>query len=137
MKKIIITFIFLVFSFFIFSTNVFVEWPCDMWESGDVKWTLTDCLWSTDLVWAWEDLALEDWFKEKIITWTQNIALYLGIAAVFAIVLSALMMTISAWDDEKVSKAKNVLKWAIFWLLWIILASTIITLVVKFIYDLS
>lgn len=128
MKKIIITFIFLVFSFFIFSTTF--SWDC---SNLDIK----SCLNGTKLVWAWEDLKLESWFKDKIIKWTQNIALYLGIASVFAIVLSALMMTISAWEDEKVSKAKNIFKWAIFWLLWIILASTIITLVVKFIYDLS
>jgi hypothetical protein len=44
------------------------------------------------------------------------------------------MMTLSAWEDEKITKAKDIVKWSLVGLLGVILATTIVTLVINLIY---
>ena len=47
---------------------------------------------------------IESWFKSQIVDWVKNIAWFLGLIAVWALVYAAFMMTISGWEEEKVKK---------------------------------
>ena len=80
---------------------------------------------------------IEVWFKTKVLDWTTRIAWFLGLMAVWAIVFGSFMMAISTWEEEKIKKAKDVIKWAILWFLWIVLASSLIAIIVNFMYSLG
>lgn len=138
MKKIILFFVFImsIFSFWV------ANWAtCNYDPSESEKWisqALDDCLEWSALVDAWNAKIESDWwFQNYIKKWTNNIALYLGIFAVFAIVFGAIMLTISTWEDEKISKAKNIIKWGILWFLAVITASFIVNLIIRVVYDLG
>ncbi len=104
-------------------------------NNANVWDALDKCLWNAELV-KWEDVSIDWWFWDQIKRWTQNISLYLWVFAVASIVIGALMLTISAWEEEKIKKAKDVVKWGIIWFLGIVVASTIITLIIKIVYSL-
>lgn len=105
------------------------EWP------GSIKDAIDWCLAWSALV-DWQNVKLESWFWTKIKNWVNNIALYLWVFAVWSIVYWGLMMTLSSWEEEKVNKAKDIIKWGIIWFLGVISASAIINLVVKIMYSL-
>ena len=130
MKKILLFLI----SFLFISYNAFWAYDCD-YDWSSVSNSLSFCLEWSDLVDSW-DWTIEWGFRETIIKWTNNIAVYLWILAVFAIVYWSAMLTFSAWEDEKVNKAKSIIKWAILWFIWLLFASTIINVLVKVIYSL-
>ena len=77
----------------------------------------------------------ENWFQEQIIDWTNRVAFYLWIAAVFAIVLSGAQLALSTGHDEKIRLAKTTFIWSIAWFLLIIFAATIITVIVRLFYS--
>ncbi len=133
MKKIILIFV-LIFSLFI-SVNVY--WSCSYNEWSSISSNLNDCLSWTKLVNITDwNAKISDWFWNYIKKWTNNIALYLWVFAVFAIVFGSIMLTISAWEDEKISKAKNIIKWWILGFLAVISASFIINLIIRIVYNL-
>jgi hypothetical protein len=132
-KKIIILSIFILF---MFSFQNIVTAKCKYDNSIDVKINLGDCeLWKK-LVEPW-NVDIGGWqFKNSILIWVKNIAWFLGLVSVSALVYAAFMMTISGWEEEKIKKAKDIIKWTILWFLWIVLAGSLITIIVKFMYDL-
>lgn len=134
MKKIFFTIIFLVFCFS-FDTSFWANCVPPEWDFN-VSEALEDCLSESDLVNTW-DASITGWFWDYITTWTNNIALYLWIFAVFAIVFGSFNLTISAWDDEKINKSKKIIQWWIIWFIGVISASLIINLIIRIIYDLS
>jgi hypothetical protein len=92
------------------------------------------CMNETSVVavkWEW---TIEAAFKDKINKWTNNIALFLGLLSIGSVIYGWLMMTLSAWEDEKITKAKDIVKWSLVGLLGVILATTIVTLVINLIY---
>lgn len=101
------------------------------------NWSITDslrwCLGSSDLVDPWEGL-IETSIKEQFITWTTNLTGALSLIAIGAIVYGGLMMTISVWEDEKIKKWKDIVKWALIWFLWAISAWAIVRLVVEVVF---
>lgn len=104
------------------------------WTEKWVAWLLWECL-----KWSWVvevegKATIEDGFKVKINKWTNNIALFLGLLSIWAVIYGWLMMTLSAGEDEKIKKAKDIVKWSLVWLLWVILATTIVTLIINIIY---
>ncbi len=106
------------------------ENPAKVWEALD--W----CLQWSQLV-DWTDTFVEGWwFAQKIINWVNNISIYLWVLAVWSIVYWAFIMTISAWQDEKITKAKNNIKWWIIWFIALISAAWIINLIVSIMYSL-
>jgi len=111
------------------ATCTYTDWT-DVWKALD------NCLSNSDLV-DWKNVKVKawGWFQNQIQAWTKNIALYLWVFAVWSIVLGGLMLTLSAWEEEKVKKAKDIVKWWIIWFLWIITASAIISIVVRIIYS--
>jgi low affinity Fe/Cu permease len=95
------------------------------------------CMEDTTVVAVKEDGTIEVWFKNKINKWTNNIALFLGLLSIWAVIYGWLMMTLSTGEDEKIKKAKDIVKWSLLWLLWVILATTIVTLIINLIYGIS
>jgi hypothetical protein len=74
---------------------------------------------------------IETGLKATINRWTTQLSALLGLLAVGAIVYGGLMMTISWWDDEKIKKWKDIVKWSMLWFLGLIAASWIVRLVVE------
>lgn len=132
MKRILYFFISL--SLFLFSYS-FVLWNCTISEWSSIWNNLDSCLENSKLVWWSAEIG--GWFDTTIRKWTTNISLFLWVAAVLWIVYWAFTMTISVWEDEKVNKAKGIIKWSIIWFIWIITASFIINLIVRLFYSLS
>lgn len=136
MKKIIISFI---LSFFIiintFASCKIPDKEFELWWES-VSELLDQCR-PGDLVWTSWKYTVEDEFKKQISKWVQNISSILWILAIWALVYAALLMTISAWEDEKIKKAKDIIKWTIIWFVWLISAWSIIYIVINAIYWLS
>lgn len=134
MKKLFIIFI-LILSFLVFSLPESFSACTYDWKS--VGNSLDNCLKWTALV-NWDNVSVDTsglWFQAKVKQWTTNIALYLWVFAVWSIVVWGLMLTLSAWEEEKVKKAKDIVKWWIIWFLWIIFAAWIISTIVRIIYS--
>ncbi len=135
MKKIILVFVLIVWLFLpLYNLSAW----CNVWvdDVNNVWSALDTCLSDSDLV-NWEQARIETWVKDLISSWVANIASVLWILAVWSIVYGSLLLTLSSGDDEKVKKAKDVIKWWIIWFVWLISASTIILLVVNIMYSLE
>lgn len=132
MKKLFIVLI--IFIFTLFSFSYVLAWNCD-YNDWSISSELKDCLSDSLLVGSDAKIIGWDWFQKTINAWIKNISLYLWIWAVLWIVYGSFMMTVSAWEDEKVNKAKDIIKWSIIWFLWLISASFIISLIVRVIYS--
>lgn len=132
MKKFLLFIVSFVFIFWIifFQINTFADCSYDWWLSS----SLDSCFQNSKLVKA-DDLRVDKWLQEKLLTWKNRLAFYLWIAAVFSIAFSWFIMTISAWNEEKINKAKTVFNWSIAWFLIIVLGATIITVIVKLFYS--
>lgn len=124
--------------FSIFSLNLNFETvnaSCNYSQYDTLSKWLEDCFSDSKLVKA-ENLKIEwDWFKQKIIDWRNRIAFFVWIFAVLWLVVSGFTLVTSAWDDEKINKAKSIFKWTLFWVLAVIFASAIITLVINIFYS--
>jgi hypothetical protein len=132
MKKIVI---FIVFIFSLFATVYAGGCNYSKW---DVKSSLNSCLSDTTLVNPWNDLDTKWWaFSSKIYNISKTIAIVLSVWAVFWIVYGSFMMVTAAWEDEKIKKAKDMIKWSIVWFLGVVLASSLIALITNFIFDLG
>ncbi len=129
-KKIIL----ILFLFFLwFSLNAFAS-NCSYSEGDSISNNIENCIKDSWVYISQTDLKAEWWLKKEISKWVSKIALYLWIFAVFAIVYSAFLLIISVWEEEKVTKAKNILKWSIIWLIWVMFASSIIALIINTYY---
>lgn len=124
MKKILLLLVISI-TFLCFTHLSFAECTYEGWLKNCIEWTK---LVQTD------DASVENGFKIKINNWTNNIALFLGILAVWSVVYGGLMMTLSAWEDEKIKKAKDIVKWWLFGFLGVVMATTIVTLVINLMY---
>ena len=147
MKKLLLC-ICIIFSFFsslIIFSNITTANDCnyevdEKWNIMNAwkEWGVVGLLWKC-LKWSWVvevdgEATIEKTFKDKINKWTNNIALFLGLLSIGSVIYGGLMMTLSAWEDEKITKAKDIVKWSLVGLLGVILATTIVTLVSNLIY---
>lgn len=110
------------------------------WENIDVSSAINNCLQGSQvLVQSWTDanLKVEDWFKDVIYNWIKNIWGILWLIAMWAIAYGAFTLVISSWDDEKLKKWKDIVKWWILGFLWVVLASSIIAILVNVIYSIE
>ena len=131
MKKLLAILIFILLSIFIVeSSTTFASCTYD-W---DIWWSLDSCLNDSNLV-NWFDTEIDWWFLIQIKDWTNNISLYLWILAVWSIVFWSLMLTLSTWEEDKVKKAKDIIKWGIIWFIWLISITAIVNLIVKIMYS--
>lgn len=131
LKKILNIVIIFALSCMFFSTATYSNCDYAWW---DIAWSLDSCLSWSDLVNPWDGKI--DWgVKDQVVRWTNALASLLGLLAVWAIVYGWLLMTLSIWDDEKVKKWKDVVKWALLWFLWVICASALVRLVVELMFS--
>lgn len=137
MKKILGFIIVLWILIFQFNTINYSNAACDYSPSWDVTDLVGACMKDTKVIQVESTGLIEDWFKIKIQKWTNNIALFLALLSVGSVIYGGLMMTLSVWEDEKIKKAKDIVKWALVWFLGVVLATTIVTLVINVIYWLA
>ena len=141
--------------------SIFILWlsysPSALWnagcnfdpdynENGDtttVANALNDCFENTDktklVTTAWVNdgasLDIADGFKKKINSWVQTLGSILAILAVGSIVYWSFLLVISGWEEEKLKKWKDVVKWGIVWFLWVVFASALIAIVVNIMFS--
>lgn len=82
------------------------------------------------VVWN-SDMTIEGGFKEILNRWIGNIALILWVMAVGALVYAALLFQFANGEDEKIKKAKDIVKWTIIGFILLISASGIIYIVIN------
>ncbi len=134
MKKIII--ILLTTICIILPIWVFADW-CEFDQNSTDIWSMVgNCINGSDLV-NRNNTEIDNWFQVFINDIVWKIWTYLWILAIWAIVYGSLLMVFSTWDDEKIKKAKDIIKWSLIGFLGVIFASSIILLVVNVIYSLS
>lgn len=136
MIKIILFISLIIISFFSFNLISSAS-PWCSYDWGDVMWALEWCIWDwkTDLVETGSDLNIKTGFKDKLSKWTTTIATFLALWAIFSIALGSLKMVLSAWEEEKIKKAKDIIKWWILGLIWVISAGFLISVTVKLVYS--
>jgi hypothetical protein len=136
LKKIFLSILIITFSFFAFVWTNASYTNCKYDENSTTLWSFLDWCKPKKLAWNW-DYAIESWLKDLVNRWIENIALILWILAVWMLVYAGLLMQLSAWEDEKLKKSKNIIKWTAIWFLALISASSIIYLVVNLVYSLA
>lgn len=134
MKKLFIYFAIIIAGFCFFSQEItFANCSYNSWANVDAN--VNNCFnngQSTAV--KTNDATIETGFKSMISNWVENIALILGLLSVGSLIYGALSMTLSTWDDEKIKKSKDIVKWSIIWFIAILSASTIVSLVINFMY---
>lgn len=80
---------------------------------------------------------IENWFKAVLWKIIKNMMYVIWAFAIFAIVFGWFNIVISAWDDEKLKKWKDIVKWGALWFLWAISAAWLIPLLINFIYSID
>lgn len=121
-----------IFYFWTYWLFVFAS-SCSLWS--DIGDSVTSCLEWTDVFPVTGDLVAEGWLKDTLINWIKNIWVVLSLFAVSWIVVWSYFMVFSSWEEEKVKKWKDIVKWSMLWFLWIISSSTIIWLIVNLMYS--
>lgn len=126
--------------FLLSSQHVSFAAECFYDGTWDVKGAVSGCLkTNTNLVGTEKtgDLKLTwDGFKAIIKNWVKVIGGILGILAVWGIVYGSFLMVVSQWDEEKFSKAKEIIKWSLIWFLALVSASALIAAVVSIVFGL-
>lgn len=134
MKK----FLILVIFFFGLFSIINVYWAdCKYIKWSDTAGNLASCLsdwkvldpWSVEVLWNWEQ-----WFKYQINEWISKLAVALSLLAIAWIAYGSFMFVISAWEEEKVKKWKDIVKWSIIGMIGVVLASWIIAIIVNLMY---
>lgn len=133
MKKNIVTFILTIFLVSFFFSQVSFAIEC--WFNGNIASSLDGCLDDTNLVDASGPTLIEGNVKYQIISWTNALASFFWLLAVWAIVYGGLLMTLAGWEDEKVKKGKDVVKWSLLWFLWIVVAGALVRVVIELMFS--
>ena len=128
---------FFIFTVFIVFIALYSQGFADCDVSGNIGASLDGCLSGSDLVSGAGNMALEAGVKNQIISWTSALWGLLWLLSVGAVVYGAFMMTISIWDEEKVKKWKDIVKWSLLWLLALVMTWAIIRVVVELIFDIA
>ena len=133
MKKIILSIVF-VSCLFWFQTSF---WNCEFAPGLWVGQNLDLCLSDTKVVNPPADLEVIQggWFNTFLLLWVDAISWILAVLAVWAIVYGSLLLTLSMWEDEKITKWKDTIKWWIIWFIGILVANTLIELIINILYD--
>ena len=127
MKRLLLIFILILSCFFVY--NSYGDCSYD-WEGALSVWLIEWCI---DPEWNWLvswDVEIWWWFKEEISSWIDSLTKMLAVLAVWSIVYGSFLMVISIWEDEKIKKWKDVIKWGMIWFLWIISAGMFIRFII-------
>jgi len=135
MKKIFIYLVLIISSFCFISHDITFA-NCSYSGAVTLSGNLNDCFnnWSSSVI-PVTNATIEDGFKTMIVKWIDNIAVLLWVMAVGSLIYGALSMTLSTLDDEKIKKSKDIVKWSLIWFVAILSATTIVTLVINFMYE--
>ncbi len=135
LKKISLLIISILVIFFSFSWVNFALENCNYDGDWGLVKTLTDCIDEPNFKWISPeaDLDLSDWqwVSKMVAKIVKNMATILFIIAVWALIYASYLLVLSGWEDEKIKKAKDIIKWTLLWFIWLITAWLIIMLVVK------
>jgi len=132
MKKIFSIIIFFSFIFFPLSLSAS---SCSFSDWADVADMVKGCIEDTTVVQTWDtSVESQGGFKDVIIGWVRNIAIILAFLAVLYFVVWAIELILSAWNEEKLKKWKDMMKWAVVWFLAIVSAGSIISLLIHYFY---
>jgi hypothetical protein len=138
LKKInLLIFSILLIFFSLIWTNIALE-NCDYNAEWWITQSLTKCIedwnfwwvipeWNSDL-WKW------DWVSNLITKWVENISKILFVIAIWALIYASYLLVLSGWEEEKIKKAKDIIKWTLLWFIWLISAWLIVMLIVKLWY---
>lgn len=107
---------------------------CEYNELGSISQNLDNCLSDSPLVNPGDGL-IEWGVKNKIIYWTTQMATLLSLIAIWAVVYGAGLMVVSVWDEEKIKKWKDVIKWALIWFLWLLLAWAFVRIIIELMFS--
>ncbi len=137
MKKIFTSCITLLFVT-IFSFQVHAA-PCDSFSGdGDITDLVTWCIESEgQLTVRGNDLEVWGDTNDIINDLISTLWILLSIWAIIMIVYSGLLMTLSWWNDEKVKKWKDLLKWTLIWYIALLTAWWIVSFVISLIYNIA
>lgn len=129
LKKIIFIFIFSVLLFWFFE---FSYWAwCNLW--ANIWDSIESCIWDSSVLQPW-DLKVTGWFKSLIVDFINKVSTILAIVAVWSIAYGSMVIVSSFWNDEKIKKWRNIIKWALIWFLVLVSAAWIIKLIIYIIY---
>ena len=104
---------------------------------GNIRNSLDNCFLNTDVVAPPEDLEVVNGggFNRFLLLWIDALAGVLAVVAVWVIAYGSLMFTISAGEEEKITKWKDIIKWWLLWFIGIISANALIELIINILYD--
>lgn len=124
-----------------FSYSATTPW-CSYSQWWNISDSIDNCLkwWSKQATLVSTEktnLKISDWLKDQINDWTMNVATFLSIFAVWAIVFWAFKMVVSWWEEENINKGKDIVKWSMLWFALVVSASAFVRLIVEVMYSLS
>lgn len=129
-KKIAIIIITIITIFF--WLNV-ANWTCQLW--WDIGSSIETCIWTAKVM-KTDDLTVEAWFKDLIVSFVNKIWTILAVVAVGSIAYGSMVIVISWWNDEKIKKWRNIIKWSLVGFLILVSAAWIIKLIIYIVYGL-
>lgn len=146
MKKILISFLLFVGIFIFWNFQAYSDCTDPLADWQNISTALNNCFeWDPDtkVVTAadgwnrswWDSLDIAKGFKDKINSWVQTLGSILAILAVGSIVYWAFLLVISQWEEEKLKKGKDVVKWWILWFLGVVFAWALISIVVNIMFS--
>ena len=114
----------------------------DLEWSGKYDWNvrhaIEECITGSSLVQPNVKLdVVSGGLKEILNGWIQKIAGFLALWAIFAIAFGSLKLTLSMWEEEKIKKAKDIIKWWVIGFIAVISAWFFIAVLVNLIYSLA
>jgi hypothetical protein len=138
MKKILIT-LFLLVSL-LFTWNVFAsdkeakykDEDCRAASEQNLSVFLEKC--KPQKVAGTTDYTLETWLKTQVNKWIANVSILLWFIAVAVLVYAAFLFQFAAGEDENITKAKNVIKYTLLWVLLLISSGSIIYVIINTVY---
>jgi voltage-gated potassium channel Kch len=80
------------------------------------------------------DYDLEQWLKTQVNKWIANVSLLLWFIAVAVLVYAGYLFQFAAWEDENITKAKNVVKYTLLWVFLLISSGSIIYVIINTVY---
>ncbi len=128
--------------FSISSLNISFAQDCKYSEWWDIKTMITWCkaktlVWTTSNDFNIDENSWQSWLKTLILEWLKNISTIILVLAILSLVYAWILLQLAWWEDEKVNKAKWLIKWVIIWTLLMISASWIIALIITVIFWLA
>ena len=137
MNKIKIFFVFLILFFWFWNINISTTYSSCTYSTWDsISDFLNNCK-PEYVVWNKNSTYKLEWdFKNKINNFLKNLSFVLWVLAVWMIIYAWLLLQFSWWEDEKVKKAKEIIKWVSIWFLFLIWSWALIYVIINFIYSL-